>query len=59
MELIQCNVYLALTGAIKGTSKEKRYAELGLESPQHRRWDKILTNVYKIYKKEFLYNLLN
>ena len=37
MELIQYNACLVLTGAIRGTSKEKRYAELGLESPQHRR----------------------
>ena len=29
---------LAITGAIRGTSKEKLYQELGLESLEKRRW---------------------
>ena len=33
-EYIQYNVCLALSEAIKGLSKEKRYRELGLESLQ-------------------------
>ena len=38
LESIQYNACLALTGAIRGTSKEKIYQELGLESLQIRRW---------------------
>ena len=38
MESIQCNACLAITGAIRGTSREKIYQELGLESLQLRRW---------------------
>ena len=38
LESIQCNAGLALTGAIRGSSREKLYQELGLESFQLRRW---------------------
>ena len=38
IESIQYNAALAITGAIRGTSKEKLYQELGLEYLQHRRW---------------------
>ena len=38
LESIQYNACLAITGAIRGTSKEKLYQELGLESLQLRRW---------------------
>ena len=38
LESIQYNVALAITGAISRTSREKIYAELGLESLQDRRW---------------------
>ena len=37
VESIQCNAALAITGAIKGTSKEKLYNELGLEYLRDRR----------------------
>ena len=37
-ESIQFNACVAITGAIRGTSKEKLYQELGLESLQLRRW---------------------
>ena len=37
MESIQYNACLAITGAIRGTSREKIYQELGLESLQLRR----------------------
>ena len=37
IESIQYNACLALTGAMRGTSKEKIYQELGLESLQIRR----------------------
>ena len=35
LESIQCDACLALTWTIRGTSKEKLYEELGLESLQH------------------------
>ena len=38
LESIQHNAALAITGAIRGSSIEKRYQELGLESLQQRRW---------------------
>ena len=47
-ESLQCNALLAITGAIRSTSKEKFYQELGLESLQHRRWFRKLCTFYKI-----------
>ena len=38
LEYIQYSAVLAIAGAIKGTSKEKLYQELGFESLQSRRW---------------------
>ena len=38
LEKIQYNSALAITGAIRGTSKEKLYQELGLEFLEKRRW---------------------
>ena len=38
IESIQYNASLAITGAIRGTSKEKSYQELGLEFLSSRRW---------------------
>ena len=52
LESIQYNATLALTGAIKGSSKEKLYQELGLESLQLRRWYRKLCCFYKIYNKQ-------
>ena len=61
LESIQYNACLAITGAIRGTSKEKLYQELGLESPQLRRWYRKLGMFYKIYKKkspQYLFKLI-
>ena len=49
IESIQYNACLAITGAIRGSSREKIYQELGLESLQHRRWYRKLCYFYKIY----------
>ena len=38
IESVQYNAALAITGAIRGTSSEKIYHELGLESLRDRRW---------------------
>ena len=52
LESIQYNAALAITGAIRGTSKEKLYQELGFESLQSRRWFRKLSLFYKIIKNE-------
>ena len=57
LESIQYNTALAITGAIRGTSKEKLDQELGFESSQSRR----LSLLYKILKNElrtYLYHLI-
>ena len=51
MESIQCNGCLAITRAIRGTSRENIYQELGLESLQLRRWYRNLCLFYKAFKK--------
>ena len=38
LESIQSNAAIAITGAIRGTSSEKLFQELGLESLKSRRW---------------------
>ena len=45
---IQYNAGLAITGAIRVTSREKIYSELGLESLQDRRWYRKVCVFYKI-----------
>ena len=52
LESVQYKVALAITGAIQGTSREKNYQELGLESLRARRWYKRLSCIFKIVKKE-------
>ena len=62
LESIQYNACLALTGTIRGTSKEKLYQELGLESIQLRRWYRKLCFFYKISKNKsqaYLFNLIS
>ena len=61
LESIQYNACLAITGATRGTSKEKLYQELGLESLQLRRWYRKLGMFYKIYKSkspQYLFKLI-
>ena len=48
LESIQYNTASAIAGAICGTSREKIYSELGLESLQGRRWYRKLCVFYKI-----------
>ena len=47
IESVQYNAALAITGAIRGTSKEKLYQELGFEFLKERRWLKRLCYLYK------------
>ena len=49
---IQYKVCLAITETIQGTSKEKLYQKLGLESLQLRRWYIKLGMFYKIFKSQ-------
>ena len=59
LESIQYNACLALTGAIRGSSKEKIYQELGFESLRVRRWYKKPFLFYKILNNEHLQHLFN
>ena len=61
IESIQYNACLAVTGTIRGTSKEKLYQKLGLESVKLRRWHRKLCLFYKIFKNispAYLFNLI-
>ena len=61
IESVQYNSALATTGAIRGTSKEKRYHELGLESLEKRRWYRKLCFFYKIFRNqspEYVFNII-
>ena len=58
---IQYNTCLAITGTIRGTSKEKLYQEIGLESLQLRRRYRKLGIFYKIFKSknpQYLFKLI-
>ena len=59
MESIQYNAALAITGAIRGSSREKLYQELGLESLQQRRWYRKLCYFFKLTKNKSLKYLFN
>ena len=48
LESVQYSAALAITGAWRGTSREKLYAELGWESLCSRRWSRRLTLFYKM-----------
>ena len=52
LEKIQYNACIAITGAIRGTSKGKIYQELGLESVESRRWFRKLCFFFKILKNK-------
>ena len=57
----QYNATPAITGAIRGTSSEKLYQELGLESLQQRRWYRKLCPFLKIIKEkspDYLFNII-
>ena len=58
-EKIQYNSALAITGAIRGTSKEKLYQELRLECLENRQWYRKLCYFYKIFNKQSPTYLLN
>ena len=58
LESIQYNAAIAITGAIRGTSSEKLFQELGLESSKSRRWLRKLRMFKNVYfTKFFIKNL--
>ena len=61
LESIQYNACLAITGAIRGTSTEKIFQELGLELLKSRRWFRKLCHFYKIFNDKshsYLFSLI-
>ena len=59
LESVEYNAVLAMADAIKGTSCEKIYQELGLESLKSRRWYRRPSWMFKIMKKKVPNYLLN
>ena len=61
IEFVQYKAALAITGAIRGTSREKLYQKLGLEYLQNRRWLRRLYYFHKILSAKlppyYLYDL--
>ena len=61
LELIQYNAVLAITGAVKGSSREKLYQELGFESLQQRRLYRKFCLFFKIINNQspkYLFELM-
>ena len=61
IESAQYNAALVITGAIRGTSKEKLYQELRLESLKEWRWLRRMSYLYKIISTRlppYLYELI-
>ena len=52
LESVQYNAALAIAGAIRGSSREKLYQELGLESLKSRRWYRKLCLFFKLKKNK-------
>ena len=48
IESVQYNAALAITGSIRGASRERLYQELGLESLSNRQWYRRLTMFFNI-----------
>ena len=61
LEGVQYKAVLAITGAIQGTSRDRIYQELGLESLKSRKWYKRLSCMFKIMNEHapnYLINLI-
>ena len=59
LKSIQCNSALAITGVIRGTSKEKLYNELGLEILEKGNWYRKLCCFFKIFRYQRRKHLCN
>ena len=61
LESTQYSAALAVSGAWRGTSRQKLYDELGWESLYHRRWYRRMTHFYKLRSTRsplYVYNLI-
>ena len=61
IESVQYNAAIAITGSIKGSSRERLYQELGLESLSDRRWYRRLLFFFKIITRnspDYLYSFV-
>ena len=61
LESLQYNTTLAIIGALRGSSTEKKYEELDLESLKLRRWYSKTSFLYKALKSEspsYLFNTI-
>ena len=60
MKMVQYNAALIISGALKGTSRDKIYQDLGLKSLADRRWtrklffDKIILGLLPSSRKDYL-----
>lgn len=62
LESLQYDAYLVITGAMRGSSKEKIYEELGLQPLQLQCWFRELKTFYKIFKSKsssYLFKLIS
>ena len=62
IESVQYNAALVITGAIRETSREKLYQDLGVESLQQRHWYRKLCCLFKIINKQsmsYLFQLIS
>ena len=57
LKSIRYHAALAIAGAVRGTSSEKLYQELGLESLQQRRWQRKFCTFLKVIKEKSVYYL--
>ena len=62
IESARCNADLGITGAIRGTSKETIYQELGFETMKEKKWFRRLCSFYEMLSNQalaYLYGLLS
>ena len=62
LDSIQYNAALAITGTIRGTSKEKLYNEVGLETLEKKRCYRKLCCFFKIFRykcPKYLFNIIH
>ena len=59
LESVQYEAALAIIGAVRGTSGNKIYEELGIESLKSRRWYRRLSCMFEIIKEEAQNYLIN
>ena len=55
LEMVQYNAALVITGAFKGTSRDRIYRELGLESPAEQMWSRKIFFFHKIINGLYQY----